>query len=59
VTGLGWRQVVVLACVMGLVAAAVVWWLERFEVARLHESFRSYLDKVDAFRAWEAEHGDA
>ncbi len=56
-TGIGWRQVVVLAVVMGCVAAAVVWWLERFEVARLHEHFRQYLSKVDAFNQWEAEHG--
>lgn len=52
-----WKQTLALAAIMGLVAAAVVWWLERFEVEKLHEHFRQYLDKVDAFKAWEAEHG--
>lgn len=49
----------VCAVVLGIVAAGVVWGLERFEIQRLHESFRGYLERQDQFRQWQAEHGGA
>lgn len=54
-----WRQTMVCAVVLGIVAAGVVWGLERFEIQRLHESFRGYLERQDQFRQWQAEHGGA
>lgn len=56
-----WRQdlgrILVAGAALGLVAGAVVWFLERFESDRLHVQVREYLEKYDAFKAWEAEHG--
>ena len=46
-----WKSTLVAAVVMGLVAAAVVWYLERFESARLMTEIHGYLDKIDHFRA--------
>lgn len=51
------RQVVAIGLIMGLTAAAVVWWLERFESERLHGEVRSYLDRYDEFRDWLASQG--
>lgn len=42
------------AVVFGVVAAAVVWYLERFETERMFRELRSYLAKYDAFREYEA-----
>ena len=56
---MNWRQVVVAAVILGAVAGLVVMWLERFEVEKMHTEIRGYLDRVDRFRAWEAEHGDS
>lgn len=53
------RQVLLAAVVLGCVAGAVVWYLERFEANRLHDSFSKYLQKYEEFRRWEAQHGDA
>ncbi len=55
------RQLVLVGVVLGVVCAGLVWWLERFELGRIRETIadeaRSYLDKVDDFRRWQAEHG--
>lgn len=51
-------RVLVMAAVLGIVAAAVVWYLERFESRRLHAEVRQYLSRYDEFRAWLARHGD-
>lgn len=51
------RGALVTGAVLGIVAALVVWWLERFELNRLHAEVRDYLDNVEAFRAWSREHG--
>lgn len=45
------------AVVFGVVAAGVVWYLERFETDRMLGEIQRYLAKVDRFRAYEAEHG--
>lgn len=47
----------VCAVILGVAAAGVVWFLERFEVAKLHTEISGYLDKMEAFKAWEAKHG--
>ncbi len=55
-----WKQTVAAAIVMGLVAAAVVWYLERFQSIKLHEEVNDYLRRYDRFKLWEAEHsGDS
>lgn len=46
------RQVLLAGLVLGLTAALVVWWLERFEVGRLHGEVRGYLKNYDEFRDW-------
>ena len=54
-----WKQTIAAAVVMGLVAAAVVWYLERFQVGRLHDEVNDYLRRYDRFKLWEAEHNDS
>lgn len=49
------RQVIVAALVLGLTAAAAVWWLERFELERMHAEWAVYLERYEGFREWEAE----
>lgn len=46
------RHVILTGVVMGVTAAAIVWWLERFESDRLHREVRSYLGRYDEFRDW-------
>ena len=48
-----WKQTLVFAAIMGLVAAGVVWMLERDQINRLHLEVTEYLNKHDAFRQWE------
>jgi predicted MFS family arabinose efflux permease len=50
-----WRQAFAFAVVLGLVAAGAVWFLERFEVAKLHGEVSSYLERYDRFKLWERE----
>lgn len=58
-----WRQdlgrILLTGAALGLVAGAVVWFLERFETERLHSEVRSYMENYDAFRAFLAQRGDA
>lgn len=56
---MSWRQAFAFALIMGLVAAGAVWFLERFEVAKLHSEIGEHLAKYDRFRVWEREHGGA
>lgn len=51
-------RTIITGVVLGVVCALVVWWLERFEIDKLHGEVRSYLEKVDEFKRWEAEHGN-
>lgn len=61
------RELVVVGVVLGLVCASVVWWLERFELAKIREEIRdgiaseaeTYLSRYDEFRRWLHEHGRA
>lgn len=43
------KQAVIFGVVFGLIAACVVWYLERFELNRLHGEMREYLSKHDKF----------
>ncbi len=45
-----WKQTIVAAIVLGAVAGLVVMWLERFEVAKMHDGFRDMLKNHDEFR---------
>ena len=45
-----WRQTLVAAAVMGLIAAAIVWWLQTDSRERLARQFQEYLEKYDDFR---------
>ena len=59
------RGLIIVGVVLGLTAAAVVWWLERFELQKVREEIRdtlageagTYLRNWDAFNAWLREHG--
>ena len=56
---MSWSRVIVVGLVLGVTAALVVWYLERFEVAKLHGEVGAYLDNYDRFREWLATHGQA
>lgn len=51
------KQAVVFGVVFGLVAAMVVWYLERFELNRLHGEVREYLGNRDKFEDFLREKG--
>lgn len=57
-----WRQdlgrLVIAGAALGLVAGAVVWFLERFESERLHAEVRTYMENYDAFRTFLAQRGE-
>lgn len=46
------RNWIVVAITFGFVAAAVVWWLERFEINKFHGEVRHYLGNRDLFEQW-------
>ena len=46
-----WRQTLIAACVMALVAAALVWYLERFNTEKLVAEMQRYLRKQDDFNS--------
>ncbi len=54
---INWTQVIVTGVVLGVVAAACVWWLERFESGKLHAQVSEYLGKRAEFDEWLREHG--
>jgi len=43
------RNAIIIGVVFGLVAACVVWYLERFELNRLHGEMKEYLERHRAF----------
>ena len=59
------RSLVVVGVVLGVVCAAVVWWLERFELDKMRQHMQDtlgteaahYLEMRDAFDRWLREHG--
>ena len=52
-------KVLLTGVVLGISAALVVWFLERFETERLAERFQAMLRDHDAYRAWLEDHGRA
>lgn len=56
---MNWRQVLVTAVVLGVVAALVVWYLERFQAERLTGEIADYLRKRDEFEQFLRERGEA
>lgn len=52
------KQAVIFGTIFGLVAALTVWYLERFEVNKLHSEISSYLDHQDGFQEWLRERGE-
>jgi type II secretory pathway pseudopilin PulG len=53
-----WKSTLIAAIVMGLLAAALVWWLERFSTDRLVSEMQRYLRNHDQFRAEYPEQGE-
>lgn len=52
------KQAIIFGAVFGLVAALVVWYLERFEVNKLHHEVRQYLNNQEGFQDFLRERGD-
>lgn len=60
---MSWKQTIASAILLGLVAAAVVWWLERFEEDRFLHRFLADLEDAKGgpfarFLEWQREHGN-
>lgn len=51
------KQAIIFGIIFGTVAALVVWYLERFELNRLHGEVREYLDKRGEFADYLRERG--
>lgn len=45
-----YRHALVIGVALGVVAACVVWYLERFELNRLHGEVQQYLSNYDRFQ---------
>lgn len=52
------KQAIIFGVVFGLTAALVVWYLERFEVNKLHSEIRTYLGNQEGFQDFLRERGD-
>jgi len=46
------RQAIIIAVVFGIVAAAVVWWLERFEINKFYGEVQHYMKHQTAFQEY-------
>lgn len=51
------KQAVAFGIIFGVVAACIVWYLERFELNRLHGEVKDYLSHSDKFREYLRETG--
>lgn len=49
------KQALIIGLTLGLTAAVVVWFLERFESDRLHSEVSNYLHRYDEFRKWDSQ----
>jgi hypothetical protein len=66
-TGADTRSLILVGVVLGLTAAFVVWWLERFELQKIRGEIRdtlageasNYLGRWDEYKQWLREHGRA
>lgn len=46
------KQALIVAIVFGVVAAGIVWWLERFEINKFHGEVQDYMKNQNAFQQW-------
>lgn len=46
------RESVLAAALLAVFCAAIVWWLERYETARMHSEIGTYLHRYSEFREW-------
>jgi hypothetical protein len=46
------KQVILIGVLLGITAACIVWYLERFEMRQLHAEVQRYLGLSDEFRDW-------
>jgi len=53
------KNAIVIAVVFGIVAAAVVWYLERFEINKFHGEVQHYMKNQRAFQEFLREKGTA
>ena len=51
------KHAIIFGVIFGLVAAGVVWYLERFELNRLHGEVKEYLGNYEAFDSYMKERG--
>jgi len=49
---MNYRQTILCAVILGVVAAAVVWYLERFEVEKMHNQVSQYLSHQADFKKY-------
>lgn len=52
------RQALLSAALIAVFCAAIVWWLERYETARMHDEIGTYLHRYSEFREWLASKGE-
>jgi Zn-dependent protease with chaperone function len=52
------KHAFVIAITFGVVAALVVWWLERFEINKFHGEVQSYMKHQNLFQQFLREKGD-
>ena len=49
---MNYRQTILCAVILGVVAAGVVWYLERFEVEKMHNQVSEYLRHQADFKKY-------
>jgi hypothetical protein len=52
------RQLLVLVGAVTVLTLSLAWFLERFQSEAFHAEVRDYMGKWEAFKTWEAEHGE-
>jgi hypothetical protein len=52
------KQAAIFGLVFGIIAALLVWYLERFELNRLHAEVKDYLSHQDSFTEFLKERGE-
>lgn len=52
-----YKHTILMACIIALVCAALVWYLERFQMDAMIGKWQDYLRKHDALDEWERDHG--
>ncbi len=52
-----YKHTILMACIIALVCAGLVYYLERFQADMMIGKFHEYLRKHDALDEWERDHG--